>query len=682
MSNHLANQTSPYLLQHATNPVDWYPWGNEALEKARREDKPIFLSIGYAACHWCHVMAHESFEDPEIAAILHSGFISIKVDREERPDLDSIYMAAIVSLTGQGGWPMTIFLTPTLEPFYGGTYFPRERRHGLPSFKELLLFLSDAWKDRRSEITKSAQQLSLHLKQHSKRGETPGTLNPEALDIATDRLIAEYDFEYGGWGAAPKFPQPMAIEFLLQRHLSGHPKALETAFHALEQMARGGLYDVVGGGFSRYSTDKSWLVPHFEKMLYDNAQLVRVYLHAWQINHEPIFRRVVEETLEFIRREMLDQQGGFYSSLDADSEGKEGKFYVWSLDEICHILGDDSPFFEKVYHASEGGNWEGKLVLQQSVNDTTLASLNGMSRDQVVDRLNNCHARLYKERNKRIRPGTDDKILTGWNGLMLSAYADAGRVFNNASYLEIAGCNADFLLNCLHTGGKLRRTWRRGQSGLEVFLEDYAGLILGLLELYQGDLNPRWFREARQLAEEMLTHFSDPEGGFFDTPHDAEALLTRPKDLQDNATPSGNALAVEALIRLDALNVVPEWRHIAEKALGMVADLAPNYPTAFGRWLSAANLALGKVNQIAILGELSDERTQALINVLRDIYYPNMVVAISSHPPPAGAPALLNGRPMLNNQPTAYVCQGSVCTQPVTQPEELARQLTPNKGRN
>ena len=678
MPNHLANQNSPYLVQHASNPVDWYPWGPEALEKARREDKPIFLSIGYAACHWCHVMAHESFEDPEIATILQSGYISIKVDREERPDLDSIYMAAVVSLTGQGGWPMTVFLTPDLEPFYGGTYFPPERRHGLPSFKELLLFLTEAWQDRRAEITSSAQQISLHLKQRSDQGEASGTLNPDVLETATNSLVANYDTKHGGWGAAPKFPQPMSIEFLLRRHLAGQPEALKPALHALRAMSLGGMYDVVGGGFSRYSTDNAWLVPHFEKMLYDNAQLVRVYLHAWQISREPFFRQVVEETLGFVAREMLSPQGGFYSSLDADSEGEEGKFYVWSLDELHRTLGDDSPFFESAYGITSQGNWEGKLVLQRAVDDNTLASQFGLTPEQVVDRLKDCHARLLQIRGKRIRPGTDDKVLTAWNGLMLSAFSEAGRAFDNTSYLEIASRNADFLLNSLRQEGKLRRTWRLGQTGQEVFLEDYAALILGLLELYQSDFNLRWFTEACQLAVEMLDRFSDPAGGFFDTAREAEELLTRPKDLQDNATPSGNALAAEALLRLAALTEASDWRQAAEKTLDLVADMAPRYPTAFGRWLSAADFALGKVDQVAMLGDPEDERTQALINVLRNIYHPNMVVAASSYPPPKGAPALLAGRPLLDRQPTAYVCQGFVCLRPVTQPDELTRQLSSN----
>ncbi len=675
MPNHLANQNSPYLVQHATNPVDWYPWGSEALEKARREDKPIFLSIGYAACHWCHVMAHESFEDPEIAAILRAGFISIKVDREERPDLDSIYMAAVVSLTGQGGWPMTVFLTPDLEPFYGGTYFPPERRHGLPAFKELLLYLTKAWQKRRAEITSSAQQISEHLKQRSAQDEPSGIFTPDTLKSALNSLVANYDWQHGGWGTAPRFPQPMTIEFLLRRHHAGQSEALKPALHALRAMSQGGMYDVVGGGFSRYSTDDAWLVPHFEKMLYDNAQLARVYLHAWQISRQPYFRQVVEETLGFVAREMLSPQGGFYSSLDADSEGEEGKFYVWSLDELRSILGDTSPFFESAYGIMSVGNWEGKIVLQRALDDTTLASQFGLTPDQVADKLIDCHARLLLVRDKRIRPGTDDKVLTGWNGFMLSAFSEAGRVFNNADYLQIASHNADFLLTSLRMDGKLRRTWRLGQAGQEVFLEDYAALILGLLELYQSDFNQRWFSEACNLAEEMLARFSDPAGGFFDTALDAEKLLTRPKDLQDNATPSGNALAAEALLRLAALTERTEWHQKAITAINRVANMAPRYPTSFGRWLSAADFALEKVDQVAILGDPADERTQALINVLRNSYHPGMVMAASSYPPPEGAPALLNGRPLLDGLPTAYVCQGFVCLQPVTQPDELTKLL-------
>ncbi|HEX7541914.1 MAG TPA: thioredoxin domain-containing protein, partial [Anaerolineales bacterium] len=675
MANHLASSTSPYLLQHAYNPVDWYPWGAEALEKARHEDKPIFLSIGYAACHWCHVMAHESFENIETAALMNAHFVSIKVDREERPDLDSIYMSAVMALTGQGGWPMSVFLTPDLQPFYGGTYFPPEPRHGLPAFRELLLTISNAWKDQREEITRVGGQIAAHLLEQSAKAKTEEAFTPSLLSAASHALIDSYDWNDGGWGAAPKFPQPMTIDFLLRRFLAGDTEALKPVVHALSAMARGGMYDVVGGGFARYSTDNRWRVPHFEKMLYDNAQLAQVYLRAWQVTGEPSFRRVVEKILGFVAREMLSPESGFYSSLDADSEGEEGKFYIWSLEELRSTLGEAAGFFESAYGVTAGGNWEGKNVLQRAVDDATLASRFGLSSEQVAERLAECHAKLLVFRNTRVRPGTDDKVLTAWNGLMLSAFAEAGRVFNNSQYLEIATRNAGFLLTALRRDGKLRRAWRAGQAGNEVFLEDYASLILGLLELYQTDFNNHWFLEAYGLAEEMLQRFSDPTGGFFDTPSDAEILLARPKDLQDNATPSGNALAAEALLKLAEFTEKVEWRVQAEKALGLVAEQSVRYPTAFGRWLSAADFALENVKQVAIIGTLSDKRTMVFLGEIRKAYHPNLVVAVSSAPPPEGAPALLTDRPMVDSKPTTYVCEGFVCQQPVTNLEDFQKQL-------
>ncbi|MFC2063803.1 thioredoxin domain-containing protein [Chloroflexota bacterium] len=676
MSNHLNHSTSPYLLQHADNPVDWYPWSAEAIEKAHTEDKPIFLSIGYAACHWCHVMAHESFEDPDTAAILNSHFINIKVDREERPDLDSIYMSAVTAMTGQGGWPMSVFLTPDLEPFYGGTYFPPSPRHNLPAFKDVLLTVSKAWSDQREEIIRSGQKISAHIRQLADTNQNAGLFNPELLADATRTLIDNYDWRNGSWGTAPKFPMPMTIEFLLRRHLAGDADALKPALHALKAMAHGGMYDVLGGGFSRYSTDNDWLVPHFEKMLYDNAQLVQVYLHAWQMTDEPFHRQVVEETLGFVTREMLSSEGGFYSSLDADSEGVEGKFYVWTAEEMRLVLGDEYAFFETAYGITSKGNWEGKTVLQRAVDDASLAARFGLSGQQVVDQLAGCHSRLLTTRTKRIRPGTDDKVLTSWNGLMLAAFAQSTRVLQNKEYLLIATRNADLLLTKLRPEGKLRHTYRAGQVGREVFLEDYAALILGLLELYQTDFNHRWFVEAEELAGEMLAFFSDPAGGFFDTAADAETLLTRPKDLQDNATPSGNAMAVEALLKLAAFTEKAEWAETALKAFSLAGDLSSRYPTAFSRWLSAADFALGKIKQVAIIGDPADEGTQALIREVRKAFRPNLVIAVSSYPPPEGAPALLADRPMLDGKPTAYVCEGFVCKRPVTSPEELSGLLS------
>ncbi len=504
MTNQLAHTTSPYLLQHAHNPVDWYPWGPEALQRARQEDKPIFLSIGYAACHWCHVMAHESFEDPDIAALMNQYYINIKVDREERPDLDGIYMSAVVAMTGQGGWPMSVFLTPDLVPFYGGTYFPPRPRYGMPSFRDVLVSLADTWQNRRDEVLRSGGEILKAVMQGKAGQDHSGSFTPITTQRASQALLSSYDWQHGGWGRAPKFPQPMALEFLLRRFVSGDDNTLKPVQHALNAMARGGMYDVVGGGFARYATDAVWLVPHFEKMLYDNAQLASVYLHAWQISGEPRYRQVVDETLGFVQRELLAPEGGFYSSLDADSEGVEGKFYVWTLDEIRTVLGETDELFETAYGLTPTGNWEGKIVLQRVASDDELTGRFGLPAVEIHKQLTERHAQLLAQRNTRIRPGTDDKVLTSWNGLMLSAFAEAARALENSTYLRVAQRNADFMLRELVVDGRLRRSWRQGQTSPEVFLEDYAAFILGLLDLYQADFNPRWFAAAQALTGEMI----------------------------------------------------------------------------------------------------------------------------------------------------------------------------------
>lgn len=675
MSNHLAGSVSRYLLQHADNPVDWYPWGEEALARARAEDKPIFLSIGYAACHWCHVMAHESFEDTETAAIMNARYVCIKVDREERPDLDSVYMSAVATLTGQGGWPLSVFLTPDLRPFYGGTYFPPEARHGLPGFPQLLRALADAWRDRRSDITRVGTQVAAQLVSQSAATAPEGTFDIRTLTGAAHSLVDQYDWENGGWGTAPKFPQPMAIEFLLRRHLSGDATALPPAVHALRAMARGGMWDVIGGGFARYSTDSAWHVPHFEKMLYDNAQLARLYLHAWQVTGEASFRSAAEQILAFVAREMTTPDGAFLSSLDADSEGAEGRYYVWSLDEIRTVLGKDAILFAEAYGVTEGGTWEGTNVLQRSVDDATLAARQGMTTADVGATLEKCRVRLLEIRGRRMRPAADDTVLTAWNGLMLASFAEAARVLGDRTCLDVATRNADFMLTALRPDGHLRRTWRDGMAGQPAYLDDYASLVLGLLDLYQTDFNNRWFVEAKALAEEMVARFTDPAGGFFDTPDGAEQLLLRPKDLQDNAVPSGNALAVEALLTLAALTGRTEWRKLAERALQLVTDAAVRYPTGFGRWLCAGDLALAKETQVAVVGDPADGRTMRLLGEVRTAWRPNLVIAVSTAPPAPGAPGLLTDRPMLDGQPTAYVCEGSTCQHPVTRPEDLRRQL-------
>ncbi len=680
MPNQLINESSPYLLQHADNPVDWHPWGAEALEKAKLEDKPIFLSIGYAACHWCHVMAHESFENPETAALMNEHFINIKVDREERPDLDGIYMQATVAMTGSGGWPMSVFLTPELKPFYAGTYFPPVRRYNMPAFRDVLTGLANAWKNDRAEVETTGDKVSYHL-QAQVKPQNADPLTPQHLDAIANAMQESYDWGYGGWGDAPKFPQAMAVEFLLHhstvRKTDEYNKLIE---HCLQAMARGGMYDVVGGGFSRYSTDNHWRIPHFEKMLYDNALLARAYLHAWQVTKNPFYKRIVEETLDFVAREMTHERGGFYSSLDADSEGEEGRFYVWTQDELRAVLEDAYEFFEAAYGVTAKGNWEGRTVLQRALDDASLAARFKLDPEAVPAKLAESHAKLLTARSVRVRPGTDDKVLTTWNGLMLAAFAEAARVLaddssRSTAYLDLATRNAVFLLSELRPDGTLRRSWREGRTTKEVFLEDFASLILGLLELYQTDFNETWFASAKELADEMIERFRDPDGGFFDTPHDAETLLLRPKDIQDNATPSGNALACEALLKLAAFSDEGRYRDLAEESLTLITGFVLRYPLGFARWLSAAEIAAGTMRQVAVLGEAQDEDFRRMLKAIQSDYRPNVVVAASSHPIKEGSPALLEGRGMLGGRATAYVCEGFVCKQPVTELEALVEQL-------
>ncbi len=672
--NRLATATSPYLRQHANNPVDWYPWGEEALQKARQEDRPIFLSIGYAACHWCHVMAHESFEDPETAALMNAHFVNIKVDREERPDLDDLYMQAVITMTGQGGWPMSIFLTPEGVPFYGGTYFPPTRRYNMPAFREVLLSIAQAWQNERQNLLDYGQRLRAHLQ--SRPVAPQAALPPDAhmLNEAARRLAETHDPQHGGWGKAPKFPQPMAIDFLL-----GQPglSQAQTAFEALEKMARGGMYDVVGGGFARYSTDKRWLVPHFEKMLYDNALLAGAYLHAALLSGKTAFRRVTEKTLDFLLREMQHPEGGFFSSLDADSEGEEGRFYVWEAQELRDLLREDYPFFAAAYGITEKGNWEGKVILQRVLDDATLGERFALDPQVVPDRLENLHAQLLVARAQRVRPATDDKVLAGWNGLALRALAEAARYLRRQDYLEAAQRNADFLLTHMRRpDGRLYRSWRNGQAGHTAMLEDYAALGVGLLSLYQSDPNVRWYQAACQMAELILQHFQDVEGGgFFDTPDDHVTPLARPKNIQDNATPSGNALAALLMLQLYAFSGEERYYQATQRSFGLVRKAAAQYPTAFSYWLYAIQWAVYAPQEVALVGDLASPVTQALVDTLWETYRSRLVAALSGFPPDPLAPPLAQGRPMMSGQPTAYVCRGFVCQQPVNTPEELAEQL-------
>jgi uncharacterized protein len=675
MPNRLINETSPYLLQHANNPVDWYPWGSEALERAQKEDRPIFLSIGYAACHWCHVMEHESFEDAETAALLNEHFVPVKVDREERPDLDSIYMNAVVAMTGQGGWPMSMFLTPEGVPFYGGTYFPNSRRHGLPTFQDVLRGVADAWQNRREEILSNGSQVLAALNQSNLPGalQTEGPLEPGTLDEALEKLYRSHDRTNGGWGGAPKFPQPMTIEFLIRRYVATHEEfILKTIAKALDKMARGGIYDQLGGGFHRYATDAIWLVPHFEKMLYDNAQLARVYLHAWQITRNGFYRRITTEILDYVAREMTDPRGGFYSSQDADSEGVEGKFFAWTPEEIRAALGDDAQLFVDAYGITDLGNFEGKNILYVARDLDVLAAMHNLSVEDVETRLAASRRKLFEVREQRVKPARDEKVLTGWNGLMLAAFAEAARVLKNNAYRGVAEKNADFLLRELRAAdGRLGRSWKAGDVRHMGYLEDYANLIEGLLVLYETTFDARWFIAARELADTMLEHFADPAGGFFDASDDAEALVTRPKDLQDNAVPSGNAMGATVLLKLGAFTGEGRYTDAAERALRMVQPALGSAPTGFAQWLSALGFALGQVKEVAIVGDVGVDK---LLDVVFGEYRPNQVVAFAREAEDSPIPLLLDRIP-LDRHAAAYVCRNFVCELPVTEPEALAAQL-------
>ena len=680
MTNRLAGETSPYLRQHAENPVDWYPWGQEALQRARDEDKPILLSIGYAACHWCHVMAHESFEDPATAEIMNRYYVNIKVDREERPDLDSIYMSAVQAMTGQGGWPMTVIATPDGRPFFGGTYYPPVPRHGMPAFKQVLLAVADAWSKRREEIERSAGEIAVHLQEISSAEAFGGggTLNADLIDRALDGLLHTFDAKLGGFGQAPKFPSSMTLEFLLRVHAQrGDTMALRMVEHTLTMMARGGLYDQIGGGFARYSTDDRWLVPHFEKMLYDNALLARVYLHAWQVTGKPLYRRIVEETLDFVVREMRHESGGFYSSYDADSEGEEGKFYVWSAAEIRAALGPDAELFMVAYDVGDRGNWEGHNILNRPRDPAEVAALYELDEAELERRLAANRQTLYAVRASRIWPGLDDKVLTAWNGLMLAAFAEAGRALNRPDYTEIATRNAEFLwANLRQDDGRLLRSWKAGAGArYNGYLEDYAFLAGGLLALYRTTFEPRWFVWARELADRMMIHFSDGAGGgFYDTSDDHETLLHRPKDLQDNATPSGNSMAAQVLLLLGLYTGEGGYWDTAEAMVAALTDPMARYPGAFSQWLAAATLILGQPQEVAIAGNPGAADTRALLDVVNGRYRPDLVVAVGDDAA-AGIIPLLADRPRIDGRPTAYVCRRFVCRLPVNEPGALAEQL-------
>jgi uncharacterized protein YyaL (SSP411 family) len=681
MPNRLAGETSPYLLQHAHNPVDWYPWGPEALAKAKADDKPIFLSIGYAACHWCHVMERESFEDAATAADLNRDFVAIKVDREERPDLDQVYMGAVQAMTGGGGWPMSVFLTPDGRPFYGGTYFPPEPHHGLPSFRQVLAGTARAWRDDRLQVVAAGQRLAETLAEQS-RLPTDGTAPTEGLLAAAEAALqSRFDTLNGSWGGAPKFPQPMTIDFLLGRLATGHPASGAMVRFTLDRMADGGIHDQLGGGFHRYATDPIWLVPHFEQMLYDNAQLARTYLRAWARlpgNDRPMiarYRDIAVGVLEYLLGELRRDDGTFAASQDADTDGVEGATFTWSAAETREILGDDSPLFTATYGVRDEGNWEGRTILSriQPAWDEAGQIDEGRERTLAASR-----ARLLAARSSRAQPARDDKALAAWNGLAIGALADAARLLppdDAGRYRAAAIKAADAILAGLRRDdGRLGRSWKDGRSSGAGVLEDYADLADGLLALYDATFDERWFVTARELADTILDHFADPAGGFFDTADDHETLVTRPKDPQDNATPSGASMATLVLLRLAAFTGERRYRDAADRALATVTPFLARYPTGFGNWLSAAALAVEGITELAIVGDPANAATQALLATAREGERPNLVVAVSADPASSAIP-LLADRTMIDRRPTAYVCRDFACRLPVTEPAALRGEL-------
>ncbi len=661
MSNRLADETSPYLLQHKDNPVAWQPWGPEALAEAQERQVPVLLSIGYAACHWCHVMERESFEDEATAAYMNKHFVAVKVDREERPDIDAIYMEAVQSITGQGGWPLTAFLDPQGVPFHGGTYFPPEPVQGMPSFMMVMEAVVAAWDEKRDEILAQSGQVRTRLEAVSLIGAPEGDLDPELPAKRAANLAEQTDMNLGGFGPAPKFPPASALDFMLGQ---GETDAAEVT---LDRMAAGGIFDQLAGGFARYAVDDQWLVPHFEKMLYDNALLARTYLRAWQTIGHDRYRCVTQKTLDWAMAEMLDPAGGFYASLDADSEGVEGLFYTWTPAEITAVLGDRAPRAIEAFGVTEQGHLDGRSVLHlpagvQPEEDRSL--------EELADE-------LLAARADRIRPALDDKVLSSWNSLMISALAEAGAVLGRADYLEAARRCADFIWNGMRSPqGNLLRSWRHGEARLNAYLEDHAFLLEALIDLYQATFDPVIFDRARAVAETMIDRFSDPaRGGFFTTSHDHEELIARRKDVGDHPIPAGSSSAALGLLRLAGLTGESAYRRKAEEVLRLLAPATARQPAAFGHLLQALALYHSPAPELAIVwaGEGAAEDAAGLVAEARRRYRPNLVIAAG--PEGATTPPLLRDRALVAGQPAAYVCESFTCKAPVTEPADLGKEL-------
>jgi uncharacterized protein YyaL (SSP411 family) len=682
-TNALSNETSPYLLQHAHNPVDWYPWGDEALAKARAEDKPILLSIGYSACHWCHVMERESFENEEIAKLMNENFINIKVDREERPDLDQIYMNAVQMMTGHGGWPMTMFLTPQGVPFYGGTYFPPEDRYSMPGFPRVLISVAEAYRSQPDQVAHTSTAMLGELRRVGLATPSREMLAAEILDASFRRIASTYDPKHGGFGSAPKFPPAMTLEFFMHMHLRNDgAEALEIIKYTCRKMAEGGMYDQLGGGFHRYSVDAKWLVPHFEKMLYDNALLSRLYLHLYQLTKEESAKQIAEETLDYVVREMTDAAGGFYSSQDADSEGEEGKFFVWSKDEIVKTLGQQAAgIFCDYFDVTDGGNFEGHNILHVATPIEELAARHNITVAEARASIQDGRKILFGIRERRIKPGRDEKVLTGWNGLMLASFAEASAILNRDDYRRVAEANAEFLLTNLCHDGLLRRTWKAGAAKLNGYLEDYACLIEGLICLFEATGRVKWLKAAIKLTDKMIEEFwDDQDGGFFFTGKSHEELIIRSKDFLDNATPSGNSVAAFALQKLALLNGNEQYKRYATTILRLISDQIRRYPSAFGWSLSALDFYLSKPKEIVIVSPAPGPAVDEFLRAAWKPYLPNRVICCCEGDCSDAQKImpLFEGR-IPASRPTAYVCEAYTCQTPANTPKDLIEQLTDNR---
>ena len=675
--NRLARETSPYLLQHAHNPVDWYPWGDEAFEHARVHNKPVLLSIGYSACHWCHVMERESFDDAEIAALMNELFVSIKVDREERPDIDEVYMRAVQILIGRGGWPLTAFLTPDRKPFHGGTYFPPVDRHGLPGFPRVLRAVAQAYRERSADVARASSDILAGMERLEASAPTSASIDPTLPTHAADALLKHVDGVNGGLGGAPKFPHPQVFQLFLRRHAAtGRSDLLEAVRLTCDRMAAGGMYDQIGGGFHRYSVDERWLVPHFEKMLYDNAQLPRLYLDAYQVTGADEYRRVAVETLDYVLREMRDPAGGFYSATDADSEGEEGKYFVWTPAEVSAIVGPaDTDLVCRYWDISDEGNFEGANIAHRTVSPGELARVFGRSLEQVQQAIDRARGLLYAARQARVPPLRDEKIITAWNGLMISALADAGRALDGSPYVDAAVAAADFLWSALRRDGRLLHVWAGGAAKQPAFLDDHAYLAAACLDLYETTADRRHLDRARELVAALESHFRDDRGGYFYTPSDGEVLISRSKSGADGALPSGNAVAMLVHLRLHALTGDDQHRRRAEEQLHLFHRAAAEQPFAYTAYLEALDWYVETPIEVVIVGRPESDDTRALWNEARAAYLPrHVLVRVAPDDPAPPEPA--RNRPARDGRATAYVCKNFTCSAPVTDPGELAGLLT------